>query len=81
MSGFIAMPTIEDVGRLERRINLLERQARLPELREELAIHVHKGVLTAAAIEANARLRLPLDLATAEVFVQIVVDVINRGRS
>lgn len=81
MTGFIAMPTMDDVKRLERRVALLERQARLPELREELAMRVDKDVLVAAALEANERTGKQLGADTAGAFAQIVVDVINRDRS
>jgi hypothetical protein len=79
--GFIAMPSMQDVERLERRITLLERQARLPELREELAMSVDHHVMIAAALEANDRTGKQLAADTAGAFAQIVVDVINRNRS
>ena len=81
MGGFIAMPTMQDIERLDRRIALLERQARLPELRETLANRVDREVMVAAALEANERTGNKLDPAAAGAFAQIVVDVINRGRS
>ena len=81
MGGFIAMPTMQDIERLDRRIALLERQARLPELRETLANRVDREVLVAAALEANERTGNKLDPAAAGAFAQIVVDVTNRGRS
>lgn len=79
--SFIATPSMQDIERLERRVSLLERQARLPELREELAIRVDRDVMVAAAIEANERTGNKLDGDYAGAFAQIVVDVINRGRS
>lgn len=74
------MPTMRDIERLEQRVALLERQARLPELREELAMRVDKDVLVAAALEANERTGGLLSDYTAGIFTQIVVDVINRER-